>query len=156
MGLPPAPGDDLYGLGALAFELLTGTPPYFPDFDVRRVLHDPVPAVEPVHLAPREPAGPGALAAGKGSRRHRPQSMAEVIAGLAAALDDPQTRENLTLGASAREAGRNPERHTGMLSFAGVAENTGKIAWLAGASGLVGSRVLEGLLQLPNSDASSP
>jgi uncharacterized protein YbjT (DUF2867 family) len=30
-----------------------------------------------------------------------------------------------------------------------VAENTGKIAWLAGASGLVGSRVLEGLLQLP-------
>ena len=30
-----------------------------------------------------------------------------------------------------------------------MAENTGKIAWLAGASGLVGSRVLEGLLQLP-------
>jgi uncharacterized protein YbjT (DUF2867 family) len=30
-----------------------------------------------------------------------------------------------------------------------VAENTGKIAWLAGASGLVGSRVLEGLLLLP-------
>ena len=29
-----------------------------------------------------------------------------------------------------------------------MAENTGKIAWLAGASGLVGSRVLEGLLQL--------
>lgn len=29
-----------------------------------------------------------------------------------------------------------------------MSENTGKIAWLAGASGLVGSRVLEGLLQL--------
>ena len=29
-----------------------------------------------------------------------------------------------------------------------MAENTGKIAWLAGASGRVGSRVLEGLLQL--------
>jgi uncharacterized protein YbjT (DUF2867 family) len=30
-----------------------------------------------------------------------------------------------------------------------VAENTGKITWLAGASGMVGSRVLERLLQLP-------
>ena len=30
-----------------------------------------------------------------------------------------------------------------------MAENTWKIAWLAGASGMVGSRVLEGLLQFP-------
>jgi hypothetical protein len=30
-----------------------------------------------------------------------------------------------------------------------VAENTGKIAWLAGASGMVGARVLEGLLHYP-------
>ncbi len=30
-----------------------------------------------------------------------------------------------------------------------VAESTWKIAWLAGASGMVGSRVLEGLLQFP-------
>ncbi len=30
-----------------------------------------------------------------------------------------------------------------------MAENTGKITWLAGASGMVGSQVLEGLLQLP-------
>ncbi len=29
-----------------------------------------------------------------------------------------------------------------------MAENTGKIAWLAGAGGMVGSRVLEGLVQL--------
>ncbi len=101
MGLPPAPADDLYGLGALAFELLTGIPPFFPDFNVQRVLHDPVPAIEAVHLAPPRLLGLVRSMLAK-NPRHRPQSMSGVIIGLNAALDDPQTREYRTLGASAR------------------------------------------------------
>jgi serine/threonine protein kinase len=102
MGLPPAPADDLYGLGALAFELLTGSPPYFPDFNVRRVLHDPVPALEPVHLAPPRLLGLVRSLLAK-DPRHRPQSMAVVITGLAAALDDPLTRDPLTQGSTLHE-----------------------------------------------------
>jgi eukaryotic-like serine/threonine-protein kinase len=100
-GLPPTPADDLYGLGALAFELLTGTPPYFPDFNVRRVLHDPVPAIVPVHLAPPRLLGlvRSLLAKNPG---HRPQSMREVIISLSAALDEPMTREDWILRANAR------------------------------------------------------
>jgi serine/threonine-protein kinase len=104
MGLPPTPADDLYGLGALAFELLTGTPPYFPDFEIRRVLHDPVPTIKPVHLAPRRLLGLVRSLLAK-NPWHRPESMADVIIGLHAALHDPVTRE-----------GRSPDRHNGMLS----------------------------------------
>jgi serine/threonine protein kinase len=106
-GLPPTPADDLYGLGALAFELLTGTPPYFPDFDVRRVLHDPVPAVVPVHLAPRRLLGLVRSLLAK-NPRHRPQSMRAVIIGLSAALDEPMTREDRILGANAGELNATP------------------------------------------------
>ncbi|HEY4340725.1 MAG TPA: serine/threonine-protein kinase [Steroidobacteraceae bacterium] len=106
-GLPPAPADDLYGLGALAFELLTGIPPYFPDFDVRRVLHDPVPSIEPVHVAPPSLLGLVRSLLAK-NPRHRVQSMGEVITALSAALDDPPTLEYSNLNASARELAVTP------------------------------------------------
>jgi serine/threonine protein kinase len=106
-GLPPTPADDLYGLGALAFELLTGIPPYFPDFAVRRVLDDPVPAIEPVHVAPPRLLGLVRTLLAK-NPRHRVQSMGEVITALSAALDDPPTWEYSNLGASARELAVTP------------------------------------------------
>jgi len=44
--------DDIYGLGALAYELLSRYPPYYPDFDARRAQHEmPAPLVA-VHPAP--------------------------------------------------------------------------------------------------------
>jgi serine/threonine protein kinase len=106
-GLPPTPADDLYGLGALAFELLTGIPPYFPDFDVRRVLHDPVPAIEPVHVTPPRLLGLVRSLLAK-NPRHRVRCMGEVITALTAALEDPPTREYSNLGASARELAVTP------------------------------------------------
>ena len=49
---PPAVSDDIYGLGALAYELLSGYPPYYPNFDFRRALEEPVPELRPVYQAP--------------------------------------------------------------------------------------------------------
>ncbi len=107
MGLPPSPSDDLYGLGALAFELLTGAPAYPPHFDARQVLRGRVPAIEPVHLAPPRLLGLVRALMAR-SPRHRLRSMAGVITMLTASLDDPPTREYWQLGASARLLGVAP------------------------------------------------
>jgi len=48
-GLPPAPADDLYAFGALAYELLGGYPPFYPDAQAERVRVEP-PAALPARL----------------------------------------------------------------------------------------------------------
>jgi eukaryotic-like serine/threonine-protein kinase len=53
-GEPPAPSDDVYGLGALAYELLSRYPPHFPHFDARRVQQEPVPPLVPTEPMPSQ------------------------------------------------------------------------------------------------------
>ena len=51
-GEPPSAGDDIYGLGALAYELLSRRPPHYPHFDARRVQQEPVPPLIPAEQIP--------------------------------------------------------------------------------------------------------
>jgi hypothetical protein len=51
---PADPADDVYGLGALAYELFTRYPPFYPNFDARRVQSEDPAAPVPVHPAPAE------------------------------------------------------------------------------------------------------
>ena len=89
-GEPPSVADDIYGFGALAYELLSGHPPHYPNFDARRVQEQPAP-----RLVPAEPIPPqlddliGRMLAK--DARERPASMREVIDELEASVNDTLT-----------------------------------------------------------------
>jgi len=89
-GEPPSPGDDIYGLGALAYELLSRRPPHYPHFDARRVQQEPVPPLVPAEQIPPQLDMLIARMLAK-DPRERPASMREVIDDLEAGLNDTLT-----------------------------------------------------------------
>lgn len=86
-GEAPTESDDIYGLGALAYELLSGYPPYYPHFDIRRAQEEPVPTLVPTRQIPPLLSALVTRMLAK-NRRERPHSMREVIDELDAALND--------------------------------------------------------------------
>ena len=86
-GEAPTESDDIYGLGALAYELLSGYPPYYPHFDIRRAQEEPVPDLVPTRQIPPLLTALVTKMLAK-DRRERPRSMREVIDELDAALND--------------------------------------------------------------------
>lgn len=103
-GEPPTPADDIYGLGALAYELLSGYPPYYPHFDKKRAIEEPVPTLVPtrqippllgtlvMHMLAKDP-------------RKRPRTMREVIDELDSALNDTLTYDFDSVAPSTSQAG---------------------------------------------------
>ena len=86
-GEAPAESDDIYGLGALAYELLSGYPPYYPHFDLRRAQEEPVPPLVPTRQIPPLLSALVMRMLAK-NRNERPRSMREVIDELDTALND--------------------------------------------------------------------
>ncbi len=89
-GEAPMPGDDIYGLGALAYELLSGKPPHYPHFDPERMQHEPVPTLVPVQQIPPQLAALVTAMLDKDPRK-RPANMRDVIDELDASLNDTLT-----------------------------------------------------------------
>jgi len=89
-GEPPAPADDVYGLGALAYELLSRYPPHYPNFEAQRVQREPVPPLEPAEQMPPQLGSLVSRMLAKDANV-RPASMREIIDELDAALNDTLT-----------------------------------------------------------------
>jgi serine/threonine protein kinase/tetratricopeptide (TPR) repeat protein len=86
-GEAPTESDDIYGLGALAYELLSGYPPYYPHFEIRKAQEEPVPNLVPTRQIPPLLTALVMRMLAK-NRRERPRSMREVIDELDASLND--------------------------------------------------------------------
>jgi len=89
-GEPPRAADDIYGLGALAYELLSRYPPHYPHFDAQRVQEEAVPPLVPAQQIPPQLAALVSAMLAKDPRR-RPASMRDVIDELEASLNDTLT-----------------------------------------------------------------
>jgi tetratricopeptide (TPR) repeat protein len=94
-GEPARPTDDIYGLGALAYELLSGYPPFYPAFDAKKIATEAVPRLKPVKpIPPRLELLVSWLLAKQG--RERPPSMRHVADEMSAVLQDTLGLEGAT------------------------------------------------------------
>jgi tetratricopeptide (TPR) repeat protein/predicted Ser/Thr protein kinase len=95
-GEPPATADDIYGFGALLYELISGRPPLWPDVTAERIrseVPEPVPSDHPV--PPRLRDLVAAMLAK--SPRERPPSMAAVRTALESIAVAPGTETSVRL-----------------------------------------------------------
>lgn len=99
-GEPPTPSDDIYGLGTLAYELLSGYPPFYPRFEARRVLEEPVAELKPIRPVPPRLIALVMRMLAK-NRDARPATMRAVIDELHASLHDTVTIESEILADAA-------------------------------------------------------
>jgi hypothetical protein len=107
------PADDIYGLGALAYELLSGYPPFYPAFDAKKIATEPVPRLKPVKpIPPRLELLVSWLLAKQG--RERPPSMRHVADEMSAVLQD-------TLGLDGAHSATEAEAEAAIIGAA--AEN---------------------------------
>lgn len=104
---PARPSDDIYGLGALAYELLSGYPPFYPVFDARKIASEPVPRLKPVKpIPPRLELLVSWLLAKQG--RERPPSMKHVAEEMSAVLQDTLGLDSSAEAAAAEDDGSLP------------------------------------------------
>jgi tetratricopeptide (TPR) repeat protein len=107
-GEPARPADDIYGLGALAYELLSGYPPFYPAFDAKKIATEPVPRLKPVKpVTPRLELLVSWMLAKQA--RERPPSMRHVADEMNAVLQDTLGLE----GASVDVASQSEEAIVG-------------------------------------------
>ena len=132
-GDPPAIADDIYGLGALAYELLSGYPPYYPRFEVKRALDEPVPDLKPAQLMPHQLGNTIMRMLAKRAAL-RPRSMRDVIDEFDSALNDTLTFEFDSVDESTDGASVAMRRDAAVLAAAEAAKRTPNALTSAGSA----------------------
>jgi serine/threonine protein kinase/tetratricopeptide (TPR) repeat protein len=149
-GDPPTPADDVYGLGALAYELLSGYPPYYPHFDKKRAIEERVPTLVPTRQIPPLLGTLVMHMLAKDPKR-RPRTMREVIDELDAALNDTLTYDFENVSPAIPTA----STAIGAAAAAGLAAKTASAAKTAAAAKTASAAAVSSVSSPPKAPATS-